>query len=350
MPHRSIEEDGFGKFLARVPAFRSQPEALRAVDWAWRLGGSVAIALVATALRFWLDPYLPAGFPYLTFFPAVILTGFLLGMPAALLSVVLCGLAAWYWFIPPAESFALSYQSAVALGFYVVVVAIDLSILQLALIAYRGQARARAAVQQMLALEATVSEEVDHRMKNMLATVSGLISLSKRHADSPEALARQLQSRLAAMGEAVRLLRTSLSGTSGDMVSTFKSGLMPLGIVEGDKLELRGAPLALNSSAIVALNLMVHELGTNAIKYGALSRETGKVLVSWQDVRTGGGAGHVEITWTEQGGPEPQVPTRSGFGSDLIARMATSLGGEGKYEFVPGGVVFRMVLGRDFLV
>lgn len=350
MPHRLIQDDGFVRFLSRFPAFRERTAPASAGEIAQHVAATAAIAAIATALRFWIDPYLPPGFPYLTFFPAVILTGFIFGMRAALLSVLLCGLAAWYWFIPPSNSFGLTYQSGVALAFYLVVVTIDLGILQLALMAYRSQTRARAALQDRLDLEETVSEEVDHRMKNMLATVSGLVSLSRRHAETPEELATKLQSRFAAMGEAVRLLRTSLSGASGDMASTLKSGLMPLGLVEGERLQLSGPPLALKSSAIVALNLIVHELGTNAIKYGALSSEIGQVQVSWRDQPGESGSGTIEIVWTERGGPAPQEPTRHGFGSDLVARMATSLGGEGRYDFAPDGVVFRLVMAREHLV
>jgi two-component sensor histidine kinase len=350
MPHKLVENDAFTRLLSRLPAFRERSGPAGAREVAAHVVATVAIAVIATALRFFLDPYLPAGFPYLTFFPAVILTGFVFGMRAALLSVVLCGLAAWYWFIPPHSSFQLTYQSGVALAFYVVVVGIDLSILQLALLAYRSQTRARAAVQQMLALQETVSEEVDHRMKNMLATVGGLISMSRRHAQTPEELASKLQSRIAAMGEAVRVLRTSLSGGSGDMASTLRSGLMPLGLLEGDRLELSGPRLALNSSAIVALNLIVHELATNAIKYGALSNDHGRVQVSWRESDEDSSPRTVEIVWCERGGPAPQAPSRQGFGSDLITRMSASMNGQGGYEFGPDGVVCRLVLERDLLV
>ena len=350
MPSRLIQDEAFVRFLSRFPAFAERTAPASGGEIALHVGATIGIAATATALRFLLDPYLPPGFPYLTFFPAVILTGFIFGMRAALLSVVLCGLAAWYWFIPPSDSFGLTYQSGVALAFYMVVVGIDLGILQLALLAYRSQARARATVQQMLALDKTVSEEVDHRMKNMLATVSGLVSLSRRHAQTPEELATKLQSRFAAMGEAVGLLRQSLSGASGDMAATLKSGLMPLGLVEGERLALSGPPLALKSSAIVALNLIVHELGTNAIKYGALSNEQGQVQVNWGDAPGSAPAEQIEIVWTERGGPAPTAPTRQGFGSDLMTRMATSLGGEVSYDFAPEGVIVRLVMAREQMV
>ena len=100
----------------------------------------------------------------------------------------------------------------------------------------------------------------------------------------------------------------------------------------------------------MALNLIVHELGTNAIKYGALSSELGQVQVSWRELPGEPGAETIEIVWTERGGPAPLEPTRHGFGSDLVSRMATSLGGEGSYDFAPDGVVFRLVMAREQLV
>ena len=141
MPHRLIQDDGFVRFLSRFPAFRERTGPAGAGEIAQHVAATIAISAIATTLRFWADPYLPPGFPYLTFFPAVILTGFIFGMRAALLSVVLCGLAAWYWFIPPGDSFELTYQSGVALAFYVVVVTIDLGILQLALQLQTAQTR-----------------------------------------------------------------------------------------------------------------------------------------------------------------------------------------------------------------
>lgn len=349
MPHRSAREDRLIRFLGSVPAFRDKVEAPSVKAMLVSYAASIGIAAVATLLRAWLDPHLPPGFPYLTFFPAVIITGFVFGLGPAVLSALLCGLAAWYWFIAPVESFGLSAPSMVALAFFVVVVTIDLGVLQLALAAYRSQARAKASLEQLLEVQETVTSEVDHRMKNLLATVSGLIGLSRRHAETPEALAKALQSRLAAMGEAVRLLRASLGGQSSELHLALAGGLQPLGIVAGERLSLEGPVLPVGSSAVVALSLIVHELGTNAIKYGALSQPRGQVAIRWRETSTPEGAALVELNWTERGGPAVAVPTRSGFGSDLITRMAASLGGEARFDYAADGVLFTITMLRDQL-
>lgn len=93
-----------------------------------RLAGTLAIFAAAWIARVLVDPLLPPGFPYVTFFPAVILTGFLFGLRAGLLSAMLCGLVAWYYFISPDRSFTLA-GSEVALGLYVFVVGTDLALI-----------------------------------------------------------------------------------------------------------------------------------------------------------------------------------------------------------------------------
>lgn len=347
MPKRLTQDDRLGRLLSRVPAFQDTlipPSRIR------RMLGyvySVVIAVLATVVRFAIEPLLPPGFPYLTFFPAVIITGFFIGMRPAILSAVLCGIAAWYWFIAPANSFAVSAQSITALAFYAGVVAVDLGLLQLALEGYRAQRRTRDALAQTLQMQQVVSDEVDHRMKNLLATVSGLISLSKRHAATPADLATNLQSRLLAMGESVKVLRGSLHSETADISDTLRSGLNTLGLTDGERLVLAGPRLALNGTTVVALNLIMHELGTNAIKYGALSSEQGRVRIEWSAPQQTGDRRIIEVVWTERNGPPPPAPTRRGFGSELVTRMSASLGDESVFEYAEEGLTVRLRLDAE---
>jgi two-component sensor histidine kinase len=333
------------ELLSGLPAFRSTTKDTSPAQTAFAYGMSLVIVAVAIALRFLVDNALPPGFPYLTFFPAVILTGFFFGMRPALMNTVICSLVAWYWFIPPVESFALTGPSITALLFFFLVIGIDLGLLQLLLSAYAAQVRAGEELSGHLQLQQLVSEEVDHRLKNLLATTSGLISLSQRHASTPQELGSQLRSRIQAMGHSITLLRGSLHGGSADMREAILAALEPLGITQGDRLSFDGPKLKLSGATIISLSLIIHELGTNAFKYGALSQETGQITVTWRYLgkqELGPDETEmIELVWQERGGPVVSEPTRHGFGNELVRRMASSFGGACSLDFAPEGLTVR---------
>ncbi|MFD1745310.1 sensor histidine kinase [Rhizobium helianthi] len=339
------------KLLTRLPSFRATLEPASARQIALAYGASLLIELVAIWARFVIDPYLPPGFPYLTFFPAVILTGFIFGMGPALLNTVISGGVAWYWFIPPVQSLDINAQSATALIFFFIVIGIDLGLLRLLLMAYAQQMRAREDLTRHLHLQQLVSEEVDHRLKNLLATTSGLISLSQRHASTPEQLGAQLRQRIQAMGHSIALLRGSLHGGSTSMRDAILSSVEPLGLTLGDRLSFEGPVLRLNGSSIISLSLIMHELGTNAFKYGALSRESGRIRIHWQLREEVGGDDEaeptrwIELTWEERGGPQVTPPSNAGFGTELVRRLAKSYGSDCKLDYQPEGlcVTLRML-------
>ncbi len=272
------------QLLSRLPAFRSTTELPTRGELVTAYVLSLVIEAFAIAIRFAVDDFLPPGFPYLTFFPAVILTGFCFGIRPALMNAVISAAVAWYFFIGPVGTFDLTLQSITALAFFFLVIGIDLGLLQLLLAAYSTQVKVRDELARNLQLQQLVSEEVDHRMKNLLATTSGLISLSQRHAATPKELGTQLRQRIQAMGHSINLLRGSLHGGKADMREAILAALEPLGLAEGERLAFDGPPLSLNGATIISLSLICHELGTNALKYGALSVEGGRILVSWRIV------------------------------------------------------------------
>jgi len=334
--------------LSRLPAFRATVQSATPRERALAYACSLAIILLAIAARFVVDPYLPPGFPYLTFFPAVVLTGFFFGIYPALMNTAISALAAWYWFILPAGSFALTSQSITALCFYFLVIGIDLGLLQLLLTAYAAQVRAREELTRHLRMQQLVSTEVDHRLKNLLSTISGLVALSQRHAATPQQLGAQIRQRIQAMGHSVSLLRGSSHRGSAGMRAVMQAATAPLGVTEGERLVLRGPELELNDASIVPLSLILHELATNALKYGALSGETGRIHISWRPMEAPGGQRDapspkmIELVWREQDGPPVAAPSSQGFGTDLIRRMAGSFGGDASLTYEPGGLVVRI--------
>ncbi|MFN7026510.1 MAG: sensor histidine kinase [Pseudorhizobium sp.] len=351
LPRRDSVLSSSERFLSRLPAFRAAVYgSTGGIEVVGVQVAAVVLWLMALAARFVLDPYLPPGFPYLTFFPAVIITGFVFGMYPATTCAILSGVSAWYWFIPPYDSIDIDGQTMMALIFFIVVVAIDLSLLRLAFSAYAAQARARRQLAEALDLQDVVSQEVDHRIKNLLATVSGLISLSQKHASTPAELARQLRQRIGAMGNAISMLRDSLHGGEADMRATVAAALEPLGIAPGEtqdsRLQVSGPKIVLNSAALMAINLILHELGTNALKYGALSNETGKIAIDWRDINGADDDAMFDLNWQEIDGPTVSVPGHTGFGTELARRMSASLGGRCDFEFKEDGLAVRVTMSR----
>jgi len=177
----------------------------------------------------------------------------------------------------------------------------------------------------------TLLAELDHRVKNVLATVQSLAAQSARNAESPEAFVERFEGRLAALAKAhEQLTLTRWSGA--DLASLAAAELSGLG---AGQASWSGPDIFLTPKAANAISLALHELATNAAKYGALSVPGGRVRLSWRQPPEGG----FTIDWLESGGPPVAPPTRKGFGSVLIDRVAgRELGGSGKVTFAPGGV------------
>jgi two-component sensor histidine kinase/CheY-like chemotaxis protein len=180
--------------------------------------------------------------------------------------------------------------------------------------------------------------ELDHRVKNVLASVQSLAAQSARKTTSLDAFLKTFAGRLEAMASAHTLLTaTRWRGAEiGNIAAAELGGLAP------GQARWSGPEILLNPRATNALTLALHELATNAVKFGALSAETGRVEVVW--VRRAGGG--FELTWTERGGPSVGAPTRRGFGSTLLERVTgRELGGEARMEFAPAGV--RVIITAD---
>lgn len=187
--------------------------------------------------------------------------------------------------------------------------------------------------------------ELDHRVKNTLANIQALVTQSSRSAESVTAFVEGLDKRIQSMAKAHSLLTQSRwEGVSVD--GMLREELDAYGPASG-VVSLAGDDAVLTPKSALALSLALHELATNAAKYGAFSVATGHVAVNWQ-VREDGGLG---LSWTETGGPPVVPPTRRGFGSSLIERALTlETGGRATIDYRPGGVVCDVVLPRASLV
>jgi PAS domain S-box-containing protein len=179
--------------------------------------------------------------------------------------------------------------------------------------------------------------ELNHRVKNTLATVQSLAAQSMRGTDNTADARSMFESRLAALSRAHDLL-TLESWEGANLQDVVDRALEPFRTGEG-RLTTTGPFVRLSPRQALAFSMAVHELATNATKYGAISNELGRVQIAWsidRDHREG----LLKFRWVEEGGPSVMPPQRTGFGSRLIERgLSTELGGDATIDFQPGGVV-----------
>jgi two-component sensor histidine kinase len=195
-------------------------------------------------------------------------------------------------------------------------------------------ARKRAELEQL-----RLAAELRHRVKNTVAVVQSIARQTLR-SDAPAA-AETFHARLNALARAHTLL-TEAGRTALDIGAVVEGALEPFRAREPAPLRVAGPELTLDAQAASTLTLVLHELATNAAKYGALSVPGGQVDVTWT---TGGEAGDapVSLTWQESGGPAVEPQPRRGFGSLMIERsIAHELGGRATLEFLPAGVRCRV--------
>lgn len=180
--------------------------------------------------------------------------------------------------------------------------------------------------------------ELDHRVKNVLATVQSLALQTARRTTSLDAFLQNFSGRLKAMGSANELLTAARwRGAAIDHLAAAELGALAPGQTAWEGPELFLTPRAAN-----ALALGLHELAANAVKYGALSVETGRVKLRWARLKEGG----FELTWTESGGPTVTQPARRGFGSTLLEQVTSrELNGETTIDYRPAGVQARLRAG-----
>jgi two-component system CheB/CheR fusion protein len=188
--------------------------------------------------------------------------------------------------------------------------------------------------------QALLLAELDHRVKNTLALVNSIAAHTLDGGRSPQEFAAAVQGRLKALGDAHRLLSRS-HWDGADLESILREQLVPFRSRRLRNVTLAGPEVRLDSSAALTLSMVVHELATNAAKYGALSAPEGVLDVAWRLENTG--TPRVSLEWRESGGPAVRAPERRGFGSTLIERAVSyELGGSSRLEYAAKGARCRI--------
>ncbi len=276
--------------------------------------------IVPTLLRLALDAG-RYGVPFVTYFPAVVLGALFLGWRHGILVTVLCAAAARWLFMREAM-----YLLRTAEGVAILV----LFALSCAMLIAIGEALRRVLAEQQVtsSRDALLNEELRHRLKNMLAAVNSLASLSFRHGN-PEEAQHAFSERLSALDRATSLLGGD-NATTCTLPELAEEALRPF-LADYD-IRVDGPRGEVERDACVPAVLAFHELATNAIKYGALGKAGGWVGLTWREPQSG----KFVLRWHEHDGPPVAAPTRRGMGSRILSMHSPAA--SFNIDYAPDGV------------
>ncbi|MBY0566562.1 MAG: DUF4118 domain-containing protein [Hyphomonadaceae bacterium] len=259
-------------------------------------------ALVRLPLDAWAGAPLP---PYITFSPAIVVAGFVGGIRAGLFACALSITIAWWSFVWPYGSFALqTTRDALSIGVYVVTGSLMALVSGFArLLLHRLRASEQAG--------ALAARESVHRIKNLITVTQALAKQALRRTQSLDEFGHAFDERLAALSRAQSVLITAASDAV-DLGTLIDSALEPFS--DSAALQItRGPQTFISASLASGLTLALYELGTNALKYGALHCPDGRIEVFWTCEER-----QCALHWQESRSSKADPPSRSGFGSTLI--------------------------------
>jgi two-component sensor histidine kinase len=185
--------------------------------------------------------------------------------------------------------------------------------------------------------------ELDHRVKNLLSTVQAVARQSFKSANLDPSVLMIFNARLAAMGEAHAVIMKDQWQTA-NLAEVVRASIQPFDSPTSSPFRVSGPDAVMQSKAALAIGMALHELCTNAAKYGALSTDAGIVRIDWS-IEQGADANSLVLRWAEIDGPAVKPPERSGFGSLMIERMLGSqIGGEVVTDYASTGLVCTITM------
>jgi two-component sensor histidine kinase len=187
-------------------------------------------------------------------------------------------------------------------------------------------------------LQKLILEELHHRIKNTLATVSAIASQSLRKAPSMEHAQHAIEGRLLALGRAHDLLLQA-RWTSADLGKIVRGATEAFDNPDVPKFSIQGPHIQITSGAVIAIAMTLNELCTNTTKFGALSIPPGRVEIAWT---VDGSASRLHLTWSEKHGPIVQAPTKRSFGTRLVETLGQQLKGKVQITYEPSGLVYAL--------
>jgi len=295
---------------------------------------TIGFALIAlpTFARMLLSPWLGHELWFPTYYPAVLAAGLLLGARGGFVVWVLGGLTAFMLFAPTGAGNGQISFKVIALSVYFLCSGLVL----FAAIMLRA---ALLRLQWVHEREQILAGELKHRIKNFLAIVQGLAAQTARHSTDKADFQEKFAGRLAAYQVALDVAAQN-DWKMCALPDFAETVLAPF--TGSNQFVFRGPSCTIAADACEGLALLLHELATNALKYGALSKLGGSVEISWRFVETAEKKARCEMTWQERDGPLVSEPVRNGLGSKLIREQPGIP--EVTVRYAPSGVVCMMAI------
>lgn len=297
-----------------------------------RYGVAVVLFLFGFGVRYAFDTMFPQGFPFLTFFPVVILSTFLAGRGPGALCGVLSGLAALYFFIPPRHTFLLDGQRATAMGFYAFVVVVDVMLIDGLMRRQRQLEESEARLAAMGDYQALLFKELQHRVANNLASVASMLRLKRRQIERDPSLALEMidraDARIELMGRIHRQLYDPLAREMSvhDQIEQVVLQTREVTAKGPVACDIRIAPIPLETGRLMTLVLLISEILTNSFKHAFDGREDARVLVELAE----DGPAHLRLTVADNGkglGEAPAGAAARGLGTAIIRGFVSQLNG-----------------------
>ncbi len=291
-------------------------------------GTAIGVVAVASVLRYAASGYVLEGLAFTTYYPAILIAAIVGGFWPGAVALLLSSLAAWYLFIPPAFSFSLGIPQAVSLAIFVLVAGFILVLVSLLHGALDRISKAKER-QELL------TRELHHRSQNLFTVIQTLAIRTLKESKTLTQASEDFNGRLMALSRAHTMLAkaTWAGAPLADIIREELNGFL-------DQVSVSGCDLTVSTPAAQDFALIIHELATNAIKYGALSSPHGRVAIEGSIEREG--KGQFNFQWKEMGGPPVITPTRSGFGSVILLKLAAQRGKDVRLDYAPDGLVYEL--------
>ena len=292
-------------------------------------GVALLVVALATLLRMLLWGVVSEAGPFTTYSLAIIIAALICGFWPGMMATVLSVLIGWYLFLPPTFSFAFfSTKEAWTVTMFAVVASINV-----ALVSGLVAALLRHEDRQLL-----LFRELQHRSQNLFAVIDAIASRTLIEGQTIANAKEVFAGRLHALARTHSMLANNafLGAPLKEIVAQELTSF-------SDQVTVTGCDIAVNTRAAESFALIIHELATNAVKYGALSTRQGRVAIQCS-IDGANGSGQFRFDWRESGGPPVSPPARRGFGSTILFEAARQFSQDVQAKFSPEGFTYQLRL------